>query len=499
MDASPTRIGRFEIRSPIGRGGMGTLYLAWDPQLERNVAIKVLNQDDERLRARFLREARSAARLQHPHIITVFDVGRHEGRPFIAMEYVDGFTLDIVVREGREVAVEEKLRWMEELCEGLAVAHAAGIVHRDVKPANLIIDPSGSLQILDFGIARVLQASDLTQADAVMGTLNYMSPEQLSGEEIDHRTDIHAVGAVLYELVTYRQAFPGSMADGVLGDIVGAPPVPAASLVPGLDPEIVAIVQRALRKDPGERYPDAASMGLALARVRSRLTSAPERGLPGSAPLAEHESPSTASAATSPTVSVSATPPTMVATAIMSGSAGEAAPARPTGAPAASRSQEPPTSGPAGDERGGSWRPLALVALAVVAVGAVAAGAFEIVSRSAPDGPSPARPDVEMQTEAPASPPATAVVDSPGRPVAASVDSTPTPDPDTISGDPGPEATRPVDEGPTPSDTTTPPPARGPLPARCGLLLQRLSLGEELTEDERDFLARECRRGGGNR
>src|SRR5262245_59813553 len=214
MSRAPSSIGRYSIVEVIGHGGMGALYLAWDPKLERQIAIKVLKEDVDELRERFAREAKSAARLRHPHIVTIFELGEHEGQPYIAMEYIRGRTLAQIIRAGEHMPLGRTLEWMTALCDGLAFAHRAGIIHRDVKPANIMVDEQGSLKILDFGIARLAEASGFTQTGMMMGTLNYMSPEQVSGMSVDHRSDIFAVGLVFYELLTQKEAFPGTVSTG---------------------------------------------------------------------------------------------------------------------------------------------------------------------------------------------------------------------------------------------------------------------------------------------
>lgn len=293
MSNPPTRIGRYEVLEPIGRGGMGSLYLALDPLLDRQIAIKLLRDDDDELRERFAREARAAARLRHPNIVTIFDVGEHDGQPFIAMEYIQGQTLAEIVRGNVPLTLTRKLELIEALCDGLGFAHRSGIVHRDIKPANLMIDADGSLKILDFGIARAAESSGMTQAGMLIGTLNYMSPEQVSGQPVDARSDLFAVGAVFYELLTYRQAFPGGLMAGVLNRILSGQPDPITSIVPDLDPDIVAIVERALQKEPDHRYQDLGAMRQDIAAVRSRLTLSgqaatvvvpPPAAVPGDAP-----------------------------------------------------------------------------------------------------------------------------------------------------------------------------------------------------------------------
>src|SRR5262249_27210432 len=248
---------------------MGALYLAWDPTLERQIAIKLLRDDNDEMRERFAREARSVARLRHARIVTIFDVGVYQGQPFIAMEYIQGRTLAQVIEASTPMPVARKLQLIEELCDGLGFAHRAGIIHRDVKPANLMVDTEGSLKILDFGIARV--GPGMTRAGMLIGTLNYMSPEQVIGKTVDARSDIFAVGGVLYELLAYRQAFAGTLDTGILNKILHEAPDPLPSLVPGLDNEIAAIIDRALEKRPAQRYQEMDAMRRDLLKVRQQL------------------------------------------------------------------------------------------------------------------------------------------------------------------------------------------------------------------------------------
>src|SRR6185295_10844111 len=222
-----TTIGRYRIVRLIAHGGMGSLYLARDPAIDRLVAIKLLKAgfDDDMARERFAREARATGGLRHPNIVTVFDVGEHHHRPFIAMEYVPGETLAALIRRQAPLLLTDKLAVLEDLCAGLHFAHRAGILHRDIKPANIILDVSGSLKILDFGLARS-EGSGITQSGDQLGTLNYMSPEQVVGERLDQRSDVYAVGAVAYELVSYKKAFAGTVPDGAIFRILHTTPEP---------------------------------------------------------------------------------------------------------------------------------------------------------------------------------------------------------------------------------------------------------------------------------
>ncbi len=271
--ASPAIIvGRYRVVTLIAHGGMGSLYLARDPALDRTIAIKLLQKgfDDEAARERFAREARAAGRLRHPNIVTVFDVGEHDNRPFIAMEYVPGETLDQLIRRRTPLSIANRLLILEDLCSGLQFAHAEGIVHRDIKPANVILDVAGTIKILDFGLAHAPD-SGITRAGDQLGTLNYMSPEQVLGAHLDHRADVYSVGALAYELISYQRAFPGKMQDGTMYRILNGEPTPLAVLMPDLDSEIAQIVERAMRKEAGQRYQSLDDMREELANVRRRL------------------------------------------------------------------------------------------------------------------------------------------------------------------------------------------------------------------------------------
>jgi serine/threonine-protein kinase len=266
-------IGRYHILEHIGEGGMGSLYLARDPAIDRLIAIKLLRQglDTKPLRERFAREARAAGRLRHANIVTIFDVGEHEGDPFIAMEFLAGETLAALIRDGARLSLTRRLKLLEELCDGLAYAHRSGIVHRDIKPANLMVDADGVLKILDFGIVRIGDAAATHASGGLVGTVNYMSPEQVVGRSVDRRSDIFSVGLVAYELISGRQAFRGTVKDGLLDRIVSVAIRPLAELMPELDPGVIAIVNLALMKDPADRYQELARMRNDLARVRVHL------------------------------------------------------------------------------------------------------------------------------------------------------------------------------------------------------------------------------------
>jgi eukaryotic-like serine/threonine-protein kinase len=376
---------------------MGSLYLARDPGLDRLVAIKLLRedfQDDREIRQRFQREARAVARLRHPNIIVVFDVGEEDGRPFIAMEYIDGPTLADLLDRTPPLPLPRRLEIVEGLCAGLAHAHAAGIVHRDVKPANIMVDADGVVKILDFGIARQGNTGT-TQAGIMLGSLNYMSPEQMLGREVDGRTDIFAAGAVLYEAIALEQAFPGGMDSGVFHAIMHSGPVPLPERVRGVDRELAAVVERALSREPAERYQDAQQMRRDLERVRTRLVS--EHPPLPSELIEALQDPTKTAVARRPASTREGVEPTRVA-------------ARPASQPAAAAVSPPLTSGSGRDaekDPGSRARFVYVFGTSVLAIAAIVGamslmdwGAREAPAESARAAPPASSPDTS-------SPPAT--------------------------------------------------------------------------------------------
>ncbi len=277
----PSHIDRYQIKTLIAAGGMGSLYLARDtnPNTNRLVAVKLLlaNLDSGDLRERFAREARALAALNHPNIVDIYDSGEFQGSPFIVMEYVRGETLAEKIKRHAPMTLAQQLKLMVELCSGLSHAHEAGIIHRDIKPANLMVDQYGRLKILDFGIARVSEGLtrfggvQVTQLNMRIGTPGYMSPEQIEGGEIDRRSDIFAVGAVCYELISYREAFSGTNTRQVENKVLQSQPERLTTLIPDIDPEIEQIINRALAKDPKDRFQDATSLEEAFERIRWRV------------------------------------------------------------------------------------------------------------------------------------------------------------------------------------------------------------------------------------
>jgi serine/threonine protein kinase len=259
-----TTIGKFEILAELGRGAMGKVYRARDPVLDRLVALKTVapgllaNQDTL---ARFQREARAAAKLQHPNVVTIFELGETGSTVYIAMELLEGMDLSQAMVPPDRFSLEEKIRIMVDVCRGLDYAHKQGVIHRDVKPANIRVGGDGTVKILDFGIARLVD-STLTQTGLVLGTPSYIAPEVLEGGRVDHRTDMWAAGVILYEMLAGRRPYEAKTITGLVYQIVHAPlpPIEAQALPEAL----LAAVTKALARDPRERFRDMTEMGRAL-------------------------------------------------------------------------------------------------------------------------------------------------------------------------------------------------------------------------------------------
>jgi len=260
-----SQVGKYAIIGKIGAGAMGEVFRAHDPVLGRDVAIKVVLgrlSEDERARERFLREARAAAQLNHPNIITVYDFGEERGMAYMAMELLEGKDLRELLAQRKLATLEDKLAMMEQILDGLAFAHAKGVMHRDLKPGNVHVLPNGQIKIMDFGLAR--RAQDAGASGVVMGTPYYMAPEQALGERATARSDIFSLGAMFYEMLAGRRPFTGATIPAVLFAVVHRDPEPLGKLVPELATGIVAMVMRALAKDPLARHADASEMARAL-------------------------------------------------------------------------------------------------------------------------------------------------------------------------------------------------------------------------------------------
>src|SRR5215510_3838776 len=282
-----THINHYEIVSLLGAGGMGEVYLAEDPRLSRQVAIKMLPaefaRDSDRLR-RFEQEARATSALNHPNILTVFDIGAHEGAPYIVAELLKGEELSELIKQGA-IAQRKAVDYARQVSEGLAAAHAKGVVHRDLKPENLFVTNDGRVKILDFGLAKLHPQQfggidkdaptqkRITDPGVIMGTVGYMSPEQVRGQETDHRSDIFAFGVILYEMITGRRAFRGDSAIEVMNAILKEEPPELGELAMKISPGLEKVVRRCLEKKPEHRFHSAHDLGFALEAVASLSSS----------------------------------------------------------------------------------------------------------------------------------------------------------------------------------------------------------------------------------
>ena len=263
--------GRYRVVSRIGSGGMADVYCALDEQLGRNVAVKILHQqfaDDPEFVERFRREASSAAALAHQHVVSVYDRGEWDGTYYIAMEYLDGRSLKAIVREDGPLAPERAIDLVIQILRAARFAHQRGVIHRDLKPQNVIVDAEDRIKVTDFGIARA-GASDVTQTGSIMGTAQYLSPEQAQGHAVSDASDLYSVGVVLYELLTARVPFEGDSAVTIALKQISEEPVPPSAYNPLVSAELDAVVLRALRKDPAQRFTEAAEFIAALENVRA--------------------------------------------------------------------------------------------------------------------------------------------------------------------------------------------------------------------------------------
>ena len=279
--SDPTgRLGKYEIIAKIGHGAMGEVYKARDTVLDRFVAVKTMSAavlGDPDLHQRFLREAQSAARLNHPNVVTLLEFGEDAGRVFMAMELLEGEDLKELLKRGGLATLEDKLAVIEQILDGVAYAHAAGVVHRDLKPPNIHVQANGRVKVMDFGLARFGE-SEMTRAGTVMGTPNYMSPEQVRGERAGPPSDVFSLGSVFYEVIGGRRAFEADSMHAVLYKVTDSDPVPLAECCPDLPPIIEIFVSKALAKDPELRYRDGGEMREALELCRRVLDGSLEEG-----------------------------------------------------------------------------------------------------------------------------------------------------------------------------------------------------------------------------
>jgi serine/threonine protein kinase len=268
-DTPKKTFGKYEAISHLGSGAMGVVWRAQDPVLGRTVAIKTISAalgSDNENKERFLREARAAAQLNHPNIITVFDFGQADNELYMAMELLEGKDLKELITAGT-LTFDQKLDIMEQVADGLAYAHGRDVIHRDLKPGNIHVQPNGQVKILDFGLAR-LGSSDLTKTGVVMGTPNYMSPEQVMGERVDARSDVFSAGAVFYELLTNRKPFDAESVHATLYQVVHRDPPPPRQWDPRLPEEVVTIIETSMNKQVASRYKNAAALRDAIRAFR---------------------------------------------------------------------------------------------------------------------------------------------------------------------------------------------------------------------------------------
>lgn len=342
----PEAIGRFKILELLGRGGMGEVYKAFDPTLQRTVAVKTVRPDIDRPEYldRMMREAQACARLSHPNIVTVFEAGQAEGVVYIAMEYLQGRNLSDELDQ-KALSFEEKIRILAKVLEALHHAHGLDVVHRDIKPSNIHLGSDGSIKLMDFGLARVLVADTLTASGNVLGTPHYASPEQLKGEQIDRRTDIYSTGVMAYEMLAGRRPFEpdNDSISSVILKVIQQPAEPMNTDMSRMLPEIESIVSRAMAKSPDERFQSAEEMRLSLVdfldRSRARITAIESQG--GSTVV--YAPPSTVTSAAPIPVAQAPAPASSkrmwwaggAAAAVLIGALLVGAPSRPTETPAA--------------------------------------------------------------------------------------------------------------------------------------------------------------------
>jgi serine/threonine protein kinase len=268
-------LGRYLIEAEIGRGAMGVVYRAYDPQIGRQVAIKTISfsgqefADEAEYRSRFLREVRAAGRLSHPGVVTIYDAGEdpETQEPYLVMEFVAGEPLSKVLARNRKLSLPLALQYAQEIAEALDYAHTQGVVHRDIKPANILMTEDGHAKIADFGVAWLHQ--EITQVGEVVGSPAYMAPEQMSGKQGDARSDLFSLGVVLYSMITGFRPFQGNSAKTVVFKVMNIEPIPVTSFQSDVSPELDAIVSRAIAKDPDERYATGAALARAIQAFRN--------------------------------------------------------------------------------------------------------------------------------------------------------------------------------------------------------------------------------------
>jgi eukaryotic-like serine/threonine-protein kinase len=340
--------GRYELREPIATGGMATVYKAWDTRVERTVAVKVLRslaKTDQRAIERFRREAHAAARVSHPNAVTIYDFLEERGEHYLIMEFVEGVNLKQYLAQKGPLAPQEAVQITSQMCSVLQVAHANGFIHRDIKPQNIMITPDGQAKLTDFGIVRVREAAGLTNTGIVLGTADYLAPEQARGEPLSPASDLYSLGVVLYEMLAGRPPFVGASAVQVAMQHVNNVPPPPSKYNAHIPRALELVVKKALQKEPERRYMSAELMRKALLES---LKKSIEEGatIPGNLPAVEQ----------SPHRRVTAPP-----------GAGERP--RPISRPVGASAQPPEwPSSPSGNVRKGAARWTSIVIIAVVII-----------------------------------------------------------------------------------------------------------------------------------
>lgn len=482
-------LGRYRLLRVLGRGAMGVVYEALDERLGRTVAIKTVlrsHLDNESTAqdyaARFVREAQAAARLSHPHIVTVYDFGEHDDLSYIVMEFVSGRELADLFRSGHRFTLLQALQIMAELLDALAYAHAQGVVHRDVKPANVLVDQAGHVKLADFGVARVSSGTqDRTMPGTMVGTPNYMSPEQILGQPVGSRTDIFAAGVVLYQFLTGRQPFEGGGMFVVQRRILQEEAPPPSQVFAGLPSSLDAIVARALAKRPEDRYETAAVFAQDLRRVAADYLPSPPLPVAPGAPVA----------GTSPPVDLNLDVP-------------------PAASPAPQSWVAPPAPTPPQARRAATatakW-PWWLGAAVLVSAGlawwlmrAPDAAQLPPASTAAPDPQREAASPPSLPVAPVAVPAAVPVVVAPVvTPVTQAPDPAPSAAAEPVRPRPAPPpaqrpAPAPKAERPAPTYPTSPPANQPGGAMRCADILERMQLGEPLTAEQSNFFQSRCAR-----
>lgn len=270
----PKKLGKYEVIEELGKGAMGTVYKAYDGMMARYVALKTMsytNASDPEFKKRFYKEAQAPGRLHHENIVIIYELNEDEGVPYIAMEFLEGSDLHHLAQSGFILTLKKIIEIMTQVCEGLHFAHQNGIIHRDVKPANIFMLKNGKVKIVDFGIAHISQSSLMTRTGVILGTPSYMSPEQVRSEALTGRSDQFSVGVIMYELLTGRRPFDGDTYTTILYKILHEDPTPLREYYPVCPPELESVIMKALAKNPDDRFVDLAGMARRLRKLQAEM------------------------------------------------------------------------------------------------------------------------------------------------------------------------------------------------------------------------------------